>query len=80
MQDCSNSSALAMELLQSCTQPLICCVVCHSGEGSEIPVLSAMGDISHDIWHNKRQDVYMSDMEHDDSGPGGCTDVISTNK
>ena len=24
VQDCSNSSALAMELLQSCTKPLIC--------------------------------------------------------
>ena len=24
VQDCSNSSALAMELLQSCTEPLIC--------------------------------------------------------
>ena len=25
VQDCSNSSALAMELLQSCNEPLICC-------------------------------------------------------
>ena len=25
MQDCSNSSALAMELLQSSTEPSICC-------------------------------------------------------
>ena len=24
VQDCSNSSALAMELLQSCTKPLMC--------------------------------------------------------
>ena len=24
VQDCSDSSALAMELLQSCTKPLIC--------------------------------------------------------
>ena len=25
VQDCSNSSALAMELLQSCTKPSTCC-------------------------------------------------------
>ena len=25
LQDCNNSSALAMELLQSCTKPLTCC-------------------------------------------------------
>ena len=27
VQDCSNASALAIELLQSCTKPSICCVI-----------------------------------------------------
>ena len=38
VQDCSDSSVLAMELLQSCTKPSICNPCCNRAENGEINV------------------------------------------
>ena len=47
VQDCSNSSALAMELLQSCTKPSICAVYIQSEIYQLYPIFTVN---VHEIW------------------------------
>ena len=59
VQDCSNSSALAMELLQSCTKPSICNQLYHyelahgaatSFKAQHIPLPDSLGQVKLPVW------------------------------
>ena len=60
MQDCSNSSALAMELLQSCTKPLIYIFPSYFSQQTYNP----SGAVAEIFWDN-----YVNNMVTDDLAP-----------